>query len=225
MSRIKQASPALAISIVALVASLVVPAIAQVATTALSKKEKKVVKKVARVQANKRITKRAPNLNVNSAKTATSAGTASDADKLDGQDAIDFTPADEVYSPARFLRNDTVPGNATGQLSTLLVAGPFTVQALCGDDINGSGVDNAAVRLLAPNGSSYAGMRSDGTFVNETGSSQEEIASANSNNPQTRGGHLIVSATNGQVLSVSASVEVGDSAADCVFAVTAISRP
>ena len=39
MSRIKRASPALVISILALIAALVVPALAKVATTALSKPE------------------------------------------------------------------------------------------------------------------------------------------------------------------------------------------
>jgi hypothetical protein len=101
MSRIKRTSPALVISILALIAALVVPALAQVATTALTKKETRVVRKVARLQANKQITKRtpriansqitsrAPGLNVNSAETADNASTANGVRPV----KVDFTAA------------------------------------------------------------------------------------------------------------------------------------
>jgi hypothetical protein len=105
MSRIKNASPALVISILALVAALVVPAVAQVATKALSKREKRVVRNISTKQANKQINRRAPGIadnqitsrapglsvasadnaaNAQSADTANSATTAADADQLGG---------------------------------------------------------------------------------------------------------------------------------------------
>ena len=70
MSHLKRPSPALVISILALVAALVVPAYA-----ALNKKDKKTVKNLA----NTEITKRAPGLAVASANTANSADTATSA--------------------------------------------------------------------------------------------------------------------------------------------------
>ena len=76
MSRFKRPSPALVISIMALVAAIVVPAYA-----ALNKKDKKAVRNIA----NNEITKRAPGLAVasaNSANTADSADTAANA--IDG---------------------------------------------------------------------------------------------------------------------------------------------
>jgi hypothetical protein len=81
MSRIKRTSPALVISILALIAALVVPALAQVATTALTKKEKRVVRKIATFQANKRITARAPGLSVGQANSANTANSANSADQ------------------------------------------------------------------------------------------------------------------------------------------------
>ena len=83
MSRLKRPSPALVISMMALVAAIVVPAYA-----ALNKKDKKTVKNLANTQ----ITKRAPGLAVASANSAGNAGT------LDGQDASAFTPDGEVLS-------------------------------------------------------------------------------------------------------------------------------
>jgi hypothetical protein len=96
MSRyLKPANAALVISILALIAAVVVPAVAQVATTSLSKKEKRLIRKLARRQANKLITKRAPHLSVKRAQTADTANTAqnavnsqnaTNADKVDGFD-------------------------------------------------------------------------------------------------------------------------------------------
>jgi hypothetical protein len=62
MSRIKQASPALVISIIALIAALVVPAVAQVATKALTKREVRRVRNISRFQANRQITRRTPRI-------------------------------------------------------------------------------------------------------------------------------------------------------------------
>ena len=69
MSSIRKAipSPALTISIVALVAALGGPAVADLASKSLDKKQ---TKRIARGQANKAISKRAPGLKVNSAETA-----------------------------------------------------------------------------------------------------------------------------------------------------------
>src|SRR6476620_4337877 len=73
--RLTRPSPALVISIMALVVAIVVPAYA-----ALTKKDKHQVKNIA----NTEITKRAPGLAVSSAKTA------GNADLLDGQDSADI---------------------------------------------------------------------------------------------------------------------------------------
>ena len=75
MARIKRTrpSPAILISVIALVAALGGSAVAEVATTSkLNKKEKKEVGKIAKKKANKQIEKKAPGLDVNSAKTADS---------------------------------------------------------------------------------------------------------------------------------------------------------
>jgi hypothetical protein len=73
----RRPSPALIISIVALVLALAGTALGGVATiSVLSKKEKRQVKKLAGKIADQRITTRAPGLSVASAKTADSAGNA-----------------------------------------------------------------------------------------------------------------------------------------------------
>lgn len=93
--RVKPANAALAISILALIAAVVVPAVAEVATTSLSKKEKRLIRKIARLQANRQITRRAPRLSVKQAQAALNADAASsavnsqnatNADKVDGLD-------------------------------------------------------------------------------------------------------------------------------------------
>ena len=127
MSRIKRASPALVISILALIAALVVPALAQVATTALTKKEKRVVRKIARVQ----VKKLAPGLAVARARSA------GNAEKVDGQDASDFTPAGEVHSPGRVVLNDPTPGDIVPQISIMFTAGAFSIEGVCADNFGG----------------------------------------------------------------------------------------
>jgi len=104
MSRyLKPANAALVISVLALIGAVVVPAVAQMATTSVSKKERQLIRKIARLQANKliskkapriarrqankRITARAPSLNVNSALSAVNSQNAANADKVDGLDA------------------------------------------------------------------------------------------------------------------------------------------
>lgn len=62
MSRIKRMSPALVVAILALVSALVVPAMAQVATKALTKREVRVVRKVSAFHANRLINRRVPRI-------------------------------------------------------------------------------------------------------------------------------------------------------------------
>ena len=88
MSQIKRArpSPAILVAVIALVAALGGSAVAEVATTSkLDKKEKKQVKKLAKKQANKRIDKREPSLNVASAESA------GNADELGNVGASEYT--------------------------------------------------------------------------------------------------------------------------------------
>lgn len=81
MSGIKRAkpSPALLIAVLALVVALGGGAAAGVAVTALNKKERKQVKRIAKRQATKRIDQREPRLNVKSAETAARAAQATNA--------------------------------------------------------------------------------------------------------------------------------------------------
>ena len=199
MSRIK-ASHAFAVAILALVAAIIVPAYA-----ALTKGEKKTVKRLANAQ----ITKRAPGLAVASA------------DKLDGQDASDFTGAEEVHTPERFVVNDPNPGDDVTADLDLFAAGVFTVVARCADDFVGGGNDQAVVGVVGPSGSSFAGP-SDGGSANHPdtdGANVEEVFAAGN---QIKFGRITAAAPNGQVLTVIGTVEVGDPAGDCIFSVTGI---
>jgi hypothetical protein len=85
MDRLSQVkpSPAMLVAAVALVVALAGTAVAGVATTSkLSGKERKQVAKIARKEANKRITKRAGSLKVSFAETASSAATAAQLGKV-----------------------------------------------------------------------------------------------------------------------------------------------
>jgi hypothetical protein len=85
MDRLSQLrpSPAMLVAVVALIAALVGTAIAGVATTSkLDGKEKKQVKKIARHEANKGITRRAPKLSVATAGSAVTANSALTATQL-----------------------------------------------------------------------------------------------------------------------------------------------
>ena len=108
MSRIMRPSPALVVAILALVAAIAVPAFA------LTKGDKRVVRKIAKFQANKQITKRAPRLAVASAKTANS---------------VDDTA--EVASPARLVFNDQAPGDPVGEFVDVISVGAFTIRGRC----------------------------------------------------------------------------------------------
>jgi hypothetical protein len=87
MSRIKNQSPALVVAAVALVAALAGTAVGGVAVTALNKKEKKQVNRIAnkqgKKQAKKQIKRRAPTLDVRSAELAGTAAAANTAARAD----------------------------------------------------------------------------------------------------------------------------------------------
>jgi hypothetical protein len=192
MSRTKRPSPALVVAVLALVAAVAVPAYA------LTKKEKKVVKKIARVQAKKQINARAG----------------------------DFTPAGEVHSPARLVLNDPISGDPISQKGpNLLVAGSFTIQARCSENVNGGDADRAELLVAGPERSSFSGLRTGFGELNNTSTGGGFITVAlagASNGNVVRSGHLTGVAPNGQVLTMSGSAEVNDPAGDCVFGVTAI---
>ena len=121
--------------------------------------------------------------------------------------------------------NDDTPGDGSVTNMDLLVAGPFTVQGKCADNLSGSGVDQAVVRVLsAPDGSSFVGLRSDGVATNLVDFFQADVVHVGAFSPisEIGWGTLTVAAVNGEVLDVNASAELHDPAGDCVFAVTAI---
>jgi hypothetical protein len=217
MSRIKRPSPALVVAILALVAAVAVPAFA------LTKKEKRVVRKIANAQ----ITKRAPGLSVASANTANTAGnsqtanSAGNADTLDGQDATAFTPAGEVHSPGRFVLNDPIPGNEDSQISELLAVGPFTITGVCSQDFSGTEFDGAQILIQGPSGSSFSAVLSDGTALNTADNVSRQFTASSTGN-EVKSGYMIAVAPSGEVVSVSASAEVNDPAGDCVFGATAL---
>ena len=156
MSRIKRPSPALVVAILALVAAIAVPAFA------LTKKEKRVVKKIANAQ----ITKRAPGLSVasaqnantaNSAATADSATTAESANSLDG---------------AEFCRTDgvlTLDDDDPEQV--LCQQGAISVQTFC----NASGPNTGAtLRFVTTTGGTF--LRSPVDNVASTATFQIMVA-------------------------------------------------
>ena len=210
MSRIiKRPSPALVIAVVALVGVAVVPALGQIAVTAMSKKEKRVFKRIARFQANKQITRRASGLVVGNA------------DKLDGLHATAFLRAGVVRTPRRVVMNDPVPGDDDEAVRNLLTAGPFTIELGCTSGIGAPGSEFARVSVLGPAGSSFA---VEGRIdIDNSPTATEDIVTSTLNPGQRVSvGHLVAAAPGGQVLSVSASAEVNDPAGNCVFAVATV---
>ena len=215
-------SPGTVFGLLALVITAAGTAIAgPLATTSvLSKKEKNQVKRIAKSQINKL----APGLAVASASRANAADTAGNASLLDGLDASAFTPADQIHNSGRVVVNDSTPGD---DLSTFVFAvftvGPFTVQASCAENFNGGIVEQGNLSLtLGPSGSSFSGTRSDGVDLNTVDATGASIAFVSNSANQVKAGHITAVAPNGQVVSVSGSVEVNDPAGDCVFGATAI---
>ena len=196
MSRLKRPSPALVVAVFALVAAIAVPAFA------LTKGEKRVVRKVAKFQANKRITQRAPALNVNNSRTT-----------------------DEVHRSARVRANDPVPGDMGVQVSNLLTAGAFTIKGDCSQDFGGGSADDASFSIEGPGNSSISGLRSSPTVPSEVNSPSVAglgFVVVESTGNEVGSMHFVAVAPNGQIVSVIGSAEVNDPAGDCVFGVTAV---
>jgi hypothetical protein len=130
-------SPAMMVAVAALIVAVTGTAIATpIAIKSLSKKEKRVVKRIATKRANRAITRRAPRLSVasaitaNSANAANSAANATNADTVDGASVIRLT-----------LR--VLPGGAPEQVDL----GPALIQVQC----SGGGVMTAqAISTLGP---------------------------------------------------------------------------
>jgi hypothetical protein len=135
MRRIKGARPsaALIVAVIALVAALGGGAVAGVAVTSLNKKDKKQVRKISKKEANKRIDKREPSLDVNSAKNATNA-----------ENAINATNAQNADTAAgvRPVKVDYT-GSGGGPDEVLLDEGGIEIRAIC------SGAPSAQVLLSA----------------------------------------------------------------------------
>jgi hypothetical protein len=201
MSRIKRMSPALIVAILALIAALIVPAVAQVATKALTKREVFVVRKVSAFQANRLINRRVPRI---------------------ARFQANRLIAAQVHTPSRFVVNDPSSGDTAPQATNLLSAGPFTIRARCFANYDNSGQDRAFLDLIRA-GASFSGARTDGGYSNFPDITLDSpIVGAVDSANVVRSGDFIAVAPNGQVLKVTGSAEVGDPAGDCVFGVTAI---
>jgi hypothetical protein len=214
----RRPSPGTVLALLALVIAAAGTAIAgPLATTSvLNKKEKKQVKNIAKSQVNQL----APGLAVASANKANSADTAGNANLLDGLDAADFTPADEVHSSGRVVVNDPTPGDTVDESATLITAGAFSVEGDCLDAHPTFG-DVANVTLRGPSGSSFSGTRSNAPQEINV-ESVAFISVGLAEGPEVVSLHLTAVAPNGETVSISASAEAGDPAGDCVFGATAI---
>jgi hypothetical protein len=175
MSRIKRMSPALVVAILALVAALVVPAVAQVATKALSKREVRRVRHIARFQANRqitrrtpriannRITARAPGLSVDSAVNATSATNAESATSADHATSADDASTANGVRPVNV---DYTAADNSGAV-TLLDEGGLQVKVFCalgdGELLFAITADNGTIRVdwIDPNGTVAPAVESD----------------------------------------------------------------
>ena len=194
-------SPGTVLGLLALVVAVAGTAIAGplATTSALNKKEKRVVRKVAKKQANRQITRRAPGLNVNSAKST-----------------------DEVHNSGRVVLNDPAPGLPYVS-SEPFAAGPFTIWVSCVENASAA-AEAAQVNVLGPSGSSVSGPTTDPSgSIEIKNATSVPFAFAFGSGNDIGAGHVTAVAPNGQVVSVSASVEVNDTAGgECVFGVTAI---
>jgi hypothetical protein len=201
MSRIKQASPALVISIIALVAALVVPAVAQVATKALSKRDLRSVRRVARFQANravtrrapriakfqanKQITNRAPGLDVNSANTANQADNATTANGVRPV-KVDFTAPDGTIPLAvldegglRVRASCTSLGDAVLNFDALANDAVIRLDRIFPDGSVGTSVDTDFGQSPSPEGFSVATSAPDPSktvIVNYRGASGTTVS-------------------------------------------------
>jgi hypothetical protein len=187
MSRIKRPSPALVVAILALVAAIAVPAYA------LTRSEKRVVRKIAKVQANKQINKRATLANeVHSParivlNDPTPGDTGSQSATLLAAGA--FTVSAECWDNFAGSTDDAV----------IRLHGPAGT-SFSARTTSGGGVDN------------NPGTTGGDVAVSSTTPGTNEVNS----------GDTIAVAPNGQVITVTGSAEVNDPAGDCVFDVTAV---
>jgi hypothetical protein len=149
---------------------------------------------------------------------ASTLGTVPNADRLDGRDSSDFALAGETQSSGRVVVDD-VPGDPDPTTVKLLEAGSFSINANCWDNVEGPEYDIANLEVRGPPGTSFAGIRSDGTELNAPDSDSRFLASINSSS-DLGGGFLTAIAPNGDVVTVSGSAETGDPAGDCVFGAT-----
>jgi len=72
-----------------------------------------------------------------------------------------------------------------------------------------------AITVFAASGSSFSGTRLDGSLINFTSTGGNVVASLSTSGNVVEAAQVIAVSSNGQVLSVSASAEVGDPAGDC----------
>jgi hypothetical protein len=225
-ARRSRPSPALLVAVVALAAALAGTAVAD-PTGSVSGINKRKVKRIAKKQINKL----APGLSVahadtaGSAKradTANTAGGAANADKVDGRDASAFAAAGEVHTPVRRVFNDPAPGDqlVDGAVNLAFV-GPFTLKGTCvkDDEFN---QDEAAVRVEGTPAFSFTAVRTSGGVITDPATTSTSAVGALSSTNEVEGGHFVAAARNGQVVSGSASAEVGDAAGHCIVSVTAL---
>jgi hypothetical protein len=137
---------------------------------------------------------------------------------VNGTNGADGTA--EVASPARLVFNDSDPGDPSGEFVDVISAGSFTIRGRC--ESFGGASEDATLSVVGPDGSSFSAMSSNGANVNVGSGAGGDIASVGSSGNVVQSGHAIAAAPNGQVVSVTGSVEVGDPAGHCLFAATAI---
>ena len=149
-SKPRRPSPALLVAIVALTAALAGTAVGGVAVTALNGKEKRQVTRIAKGQANKRISKRAPGLAVASAQSAGSANPVAFAQVA--ADGTVSTTNSKALAQANLVNSGPIIGYyCFGNLPFVPRGANATV------DWNGGGVDTIALIGLGGNPNCPAG--------------------------------------------------------------------
>ena len=110
----RRPSPAMMVALAALIVAVTSTAIATpIAVKSLEKKEKRVIKKIARNKANQAIDQRAPGLFVGGANTAGVANTASNANALSGVSLGNLVPVGQASDAECFPPADCNPLNLT----------------------------------------------------------------------------------------------------------------
>lgn len=212
MKRIKnllRPSPAMLVAIVALVAALGGGAVAGVAVTALNKKEKKQVTKIAKQQgkkqATKQINKREPGLNVNSARSA------------DNAKAVN----NQTIVPINHRSNDVT--NAT-----LASLNGITMRVSCEngfEDINAvTTVPDSEISAISNDASSTTGNADDlvGAYEDEFNPGVTFNPSSDATTTTERQYTLIYSAADGRNVTATFVTEDDHGASNCVVSGYAI---